>query len=534
MHAAPASLPSAELRLRWWLGLLIVGVPLAFAMVTGSIWEDFFITLRCSLNLAGGNGLVYEPGRAVHVFTSPLGVLIPAGLAWGLRTEDPLVILWAFRLVAVAALGAAWLLAAARLRPGWPLVLAGALWATDPKVAAFATNGMETGLLIFFVVLAWRALVDGRSRLAGFALGGLMWTRPDGFIFFGALAAGALLFGAAETRLGWRGWWQVGVIGGLVYLPWFIWAWSTYGSPVPNTIQAKTTMLTGDEMLARLFRYPWDLIRGQSAAGGAFLPPYFFFGPWPVVVRWVGALAVLLTAAVAFLPGGSRPARIAAFGFVGGGAYLSITTQAPWYYPGWAVLAYLALGDLLGRLLPGTRGAASPGRWAVLGLAVALPAAQLWLLSAVTRQLQVQQTLIEWGVRAPLGRELRARAVGPDDTVFLEPLGYIGFFSGLAMRDTPGLCAPEVVAWRHEGITAMPGLIGRLRPDWVVLRVSEFAAFEPAARARFEEDYRLVSLHDKREEVNAIGWLPGRDFLLFDAYFSLWQRRPPPAGDPPT
>ena len=157
--------------------------------------------------------------------------------------------------------------------------------------------------------------------------------------------------------------------------------------------------------------------------------------------------------------------------FRSGGAYLSITTQAPWYYPGWAVLAYLALGDLLGRLLPGTRGAASPGRWAVLGLAVALPAAQLWLLSAVTRQLQVQQTLIEWGVRAPLGRELRARAVGPDDTVFLEPLGYIGFFSGLAMRDTPGLCAPEVVAWRHEGITAMPGLIGRLRPDWVVLRV---------------------------------------------------------------
>ncbi len=40
------------------LALLAAAAPAVFAFVSGNIWEDFFITYRCSLNLLNGNGRV--------------------------------------------------------------------------------------------------------------------------------------------------------------------------------------------------------------------------------------------------------------------------------------------------------------------------------------------------------------------------------------------------------------------------------------------------------------------------------------------
>ena len=43
----------------WILLLLAAAAPAVFALSTDNIWEDFFITYRCSLNLVHGDGLVY-------------------------------------------------------------------------------------------------------------------------------------------------------------------------------------------------------------------------------------------------------------------------------------------------------------------------------------------------------------------------------------------------------------------------------------------------------------------------------------------
>ena len=45
---------------------LAVVACLGFALFTGHIWEDYFITFRSSLNLATGHGLVYQPGERVE------------------------------------------------------------------------------------------------------------------------------------------------------------------------------------------------------------------------------------------------------------------------------------------------------------------------------------------------------------------------------------------------------------------------------------------------------------------------------------
>jgi len=242
-------------------------------------------------------------------------------------------------------------------------------------------------------------------------------------------------------------------------------------------------------------------------------------------------VVALAAAATAAWPRCPRPARIAGLAFVLGGLYLTITTRAPWYFPAWAVLAYLAVGggvETAVTALP----AWPRARWVLAGGVAAIVAVQAWVFVAVTAQLRAQQRIIEWGVRAPIGRSLQQAARSPAETVFLEPLGYIGFYSGLAMRDTPGLCAPEVVALRRQGLLAMPALVAALQTDWVVLRANEYASFTAGEKAAFDRDYALVRVHDVRPEIAAEGWLPGRDFLLYDAHFGVWRRRPAPGGRP--
>jgi hypothetical protein len=278
-------------------------------------------------------------------------------------------------------------------------------------------------------------------------------------------------------------------------------------------------------MLTALATWPIHLLFGRTAADDAFLPPYFYFGGWPGWL-WVWSKAMTLGAvAAAVWPRCARPARIAGLAFLFGGLYLEITPRAPWYFPAWQVLAYIALGGVAAALVEGWAGASRLGRTGLAVAAAALVLTQAAVFLAVSVQLREQQQLIESGLRTTIGRDLRRLAASPKDTVFLEPLGYIGFYSGLAMRDTPGLCAPEVVALRRAGQTTMGELALALKPDWVVLRAGEFKAMTAGERARFGQLFDYVGDYDVRRQVEAVEFLPGRNFLRYDAHFLLWHRK---------
>jgi hypothetical protein len=510
-------------RSKAWLPWLAFLAPALFALSTNNIWEDFFITYRCSLNLVHGHGLVYEAGRAVHAFTSPLGTLFPAGISWVIGSDDPQRVIDIFRLCGCAMLALAWRLVASRSEQPAAMAIVAGLWLFDCKLAAFSTNGMETAFLVFFVVLAWRALVDGDFRMAGVALGGALWTRPDGFVFIGSLMVATWLV-QPGWRVEWKGWVQVVVWGALIYAPWFGWAWWYYGSPVPNTIIAKSSLLVeASGHLRQLLTYPGRLLFGRTVADDSFLPPYFYFGGWPGFLRvWSKGitLAVILSA---IWRGGPRPARIAGWAFLLGGFYLELIPQAPWYFPAWQALAYVAIGGLAANLLVREK-----ARWPRIqtcvagGFFAALIIVQGFLFVAVSTQLREQHRVIEVGLRTTLGQDLHTLAGGPHDTVFLEPLGYIGYFSGLSMRDTPGLCAPEVVALRRAGTTRMAALAASLSTDWVVLRRGELDGMTVEERAAFDRHYQFVREYNAAPQVHAINWLPGRNYLYYDSCFTLW------------
>lgn len=552
--------------------LAAAAVCLGFAAFTGHIWEDYFITFRASLNLASGHGLVFQPGERVHTFTSPLGTLLPALFALGGGENVALRALWGLRIVSAFCVGGAvWLALRAFRRDGLaPLAAttAALAWIADAKTVDFSMNGMETGLVVFLVVYTWHAFASGaRFWPCVLACAGLQWTRPDGCIYFAAIAGAWLLLGetvkhpasheAGHARRAWnrvarlvrggtladephgvatirnRGLFLLRVIAlaMALYLPWFLFAWIYYGSPIPHTILAKANFSAEGGTLWQLVLTPWNLLFSDVPVHELFQPTYYFFGGWPEGLHWVSRLLAVGAALTWLWPRVAHAGRLASAAFFLGSFYVNLVPPFPWYYPGWAALAFIAwaylLHTVMGRL-PGPS-AAWPQRLLRITAAVFV-LTQVGILLGTAWQMRNQQTLIEDNHRAVLGRWLRDQA-GPRDTVFLECLGYIGYYSQLKMLDYPGLAAPEVVAARRAGHKSWAQIITLLHPDWLVLRPDD-------ARKVFGElpslqaGYRMVRAFNARAAIDAIPLLPGRGYLNFDSVFLVYHRNPPEAAGP--
>ena len=522
--------------------LAAVVVALGFAAFTGHAWEDYYITFRASLNLAEGNGLVFQPGERVHSFTSPLGTLLPALFALGGGEGVAERALWGLRIVSALALGGAiWIGQRAFQRDGLARIAAfavGLAWLLDAKTVDFSINGMETALVVFFVAFTWHAFASG-GRLWPVALGctGLQWTRPDGCVYFAALAGAWLIVGARDAGLSRRQ--QLAVtlravaLGVALYLPWLAFAWSYYGSPVPHTILAKSGTHAAGEIATLLALYPWRLLCGHVALHDLFLPAYHYFGGWPDWLSWMSR-GLALGGALAWLwPRVALGGRLASAAFFLGGFYVSYIPASPWYFPGWQALALIAWAYLLHAVWHMQLRAAWLAEWPrrVVRIGAALIVLmQAGLFASVAWQMRTQQTLIENQHRSEIGRWLRHNAMA-GDTVFLECLGYIGHFSGLKMLDYPGLAAPEVVGARRAGNRTWAKIIATLRPDWLVLRpIDEERIFAEAPG--LHGHYRLVRAFNHRAAIDAVPILPGRGYLNFDAVFHVYRRVAEPPRTP--
>ena len=273
--------------------LIAFAVPMLFAFITHQVWEDYYITFRSSKNLVDGHGLVFQIGERVHTFTSPLLVLAPALGQW--TTGNETGALWFLRAVSSLSLAAAaWLLALHFIKDHRfslsALGLAFVLGLLDGKTIAFATNGMETGLLVFFTLLTWRELNRPSScRWPVLATGyaGLMWTRPDAVVLAAAMTASVWLFGRRDDQNAPPPVRPVLVaiaIGALFYAPWIAWAWSFYGSPVPHTIPAKANFTPEGLSLVRILTAPVRMLISSTGLDDIFTPSYYYFGGWPAGV----------------------------------------------------------------------------------------------------------------------------------------------------------------------------------------------------------------------------------------------------------
>lgn len=516
-------------------------ITLSWAIYTQHVWEDYYITYRASKNLAIGEGLTYTSGERIHSFTSPLGVLLPAAasLLTGNQSDD--IALWIFRLMASAALaGSVIIMGKALNRAGAYSLAAGAITAlifTDAKIIDFTINGMETPFLLLFLAwTSWASFTNPRRQWLhlGLSWGGLMWTRPDAFIYIGVLSVGIYFFKPSDER-----WWKrvgtlrmflkAGLLTSAVYGPWLLWAWQYYGTPVPHTVTAKGLFLphTTPGLLAEwLLQFPMKMWGNPSILAGTFMPAYSFNTGWPGWMSTLSAIVAVVAMLLWLLPNLRWEARVLSLTVFGGQFYLYsfVGFPIPWYLPPITFLSLMALGVALMQL--SARSNWKKVSWVAFALFVAT---EVTLSLAVAWQLRYQQSIVE-GQRREIGEWLKKQSVSTKDTVFLEPLGYIGFFSGLKMLDYPGLSSPEVVAARlraesHSYPFSWSEIIMDLQPDWLVLRSYErdyIRNRDPEVLTRF---YQLVKTFDVRKKVEAIKFLPGRGYLTNDALFEVYKRQ---------
>lgn len=511
-----------------------------FALYTRSAWEDWYITYRAARNLALGDGLVFNPGERVHTFTSPIGTLLPAAFRWLTGSDE--AALWCFRAAGAAALAASipLLARAARIAglAGLPLGALLTLVAVDVKTVAFSVNGQETGFMILFLTVSLEALWAGGPRAPlrlGAALAGLQWTRPDGFVYGGAALLGTLLFQRrrAEPAAAWspRRVGTAAVVAAALYAPWLAFTLSFYGTPVPHSAAAKAVALSRDSLAwaMNFVVYPRRLL-GLSADGDPTFMPVYGSGGWPQPLILALSLIALPAAAAWALPLRRPLVRAASFAFLGAHFYLRMVSPGyPWYFPAAALLGYLAFAGLLAELI---ERAPAAFRFGALTLLVALPLASAAVTIGSAWQLRLQQQIVEEGNRKRIGLWLREHAA-PGDTVFLEPLGYIGFYSNLKTYDFPGMSSPEVVAARRRlggppDPRSWPALIRELRPVWLVLRPSEAETVRRIDPALLEEAYGPAETFDVTNRIREVGYVPGAGLLWMDSVFSVFRRKVEP------
>jgi len=527
---------------------VIVGslaTPLAFSLYTDQIWEDSFITLRHAENLLQGNGLVFNPGERIHGFTSPINVLGLALCSFVTGQTSYAATMWAYRLLCFVAFAAsAWLIArrlwAETPEYGWFTVSAFTLlYVFDNKAVEFTSNGMETAFVLLFLAGAISLLASAdptRFLARGLYWSGIMWGRPDGCVYIAALVAADLCFTRAERLALLRSLFQSGLVCAAVYLPWFAFAWGYYGTPVPHTIVAKgpVEIGAGQQIGNALLAMTW---RPFYVCRMIFQPSYGWFESGRIFSDQTSRLLLNILSQVVglfamfyvLLPVRDRLGRATSLCFLLLVLYLAFMPfPYPWYMPpaGLFGLITLVLGIVTLSALAVRKLSLSPlPGWHPLAAAVlaVLLAGQVALFFWATSEARFLQDTVEWGNRREAGLWLREHGQ-PTESIYLEPLGYIGYFSGMRMVDWPGLVAPQVVEMRraHRG-GQLEGILV-LRPDWVVLRKREYDGLGNLRQA-FEEQYELSKTYDATEAFQQNRLDPPKPQSYHDAVYHIFRRR---------
>jgi hypothetical protein len=223
------------------LRLALLGATIIIAVVLRlslgpQVLDDAYITFRYARNLASGEGFVYNVGERVLGNTTPLFTLL---LALGFKLgANPHMFALAVNIISDVVSITIIYFACRRL--GLPVVglVAALMVAISGQFIAYTVSGMETSFYIATLLAAWGFYVGG-FIVPAFAMAGVAGlVRPDAILMAAVLYIALLL---RTRRLDLR----PVLVAVLVAAPWFVFATSYFGSPVPMSVQAKATDALG-------------------------------------------------------------------------------------------------------------------------------------------------------------------------------------------------------------------------------------------------------------------------------------------------
>jgi hypothetical protein len=388
---------------------------------------------------------VYNAGERVMGYSSPLWT---AWLALGSMIHVP-TLLWARGWGIAFDLGA--LVLTTRLleretsrASAWAFAV---FFAVFPLFSANAVLGMETSLLVFLLAASATAVRE-RHAAAGQLIALLALTRPEGLI----AALIVLVFADRRARI---------IAGAMIAAALGV-LWIYYGSPIPQSVTAKAVTYgvgarpVGLEWLegfvpAFLKRQWQDLLEAQHLfAMSVITLPAAILG----MMRLVRERKVAGAIAIAGL--------VALFGYAALGV-----PYFGWYFVlpvfGWSVAVSVGLPlAIRSRLV-----------WAALAVYVLSDVRFLGLLYLGRNQTEGRL----FGIAAQMLRD----ASQGRGTVFLEPIGHIGYVSGLRVIDEVGLVSPEIPRLRKRGPGWYTDVLQERRPDYLVVRPALIDKNQPLA-----------------------------------------------------
>jgi hypothetical protein len=420
-------------RTKWLLVLLLalcLATRIGFMVVLHWCTEDAYITFRYAQHWAQGLGPVYNAGERAWGFTSALWT---SYLALASFAHLPIAAVARWTLVAcdLATLGLGFrLLVRQSLLAATGFGLFFALW---PRFAQMPASGLESSLVLFLLLAA---ATVARGRASGLLHGLLALSRPEG-------AAMSVLL---ATRLSARQraiWIAIAALQGGFAL-WF-------GRWFPSSVSSKA-MVYGVQTKG-VYWLEW-LVPGlpaQTADGLALAP----------------IAILLLTGLIAAVLLWRRPDRVArdaplpllfACGLLTFFGYTML--GVPWFY-------WYAPAPMVAVLLAVFLGLSASGvlRWALAPLVLFLV---LSWTTVAPEAIRIQSHDAE--VFAGIGRTLKEDAAGKGASVMLEPIGVIGWVSGLRVVDEVGLVTPWVAEERAKGDGWYARVILRAHPDYIVFR----------------------------------------------------------------
>jgi hypothetical protein len=501
---------------------------IAFWLVTNRVYEDGLTTVTHARNVPLGLGLVHHLGEGhIHGFTSALSVTIP--LVGELVHQGSGI--FTMRIASLAFVCVTLIYARLICRDlglgNFPTAFVLAYLAFDQNMIFYGMSGMETQVAVA-ILLAGIYHVRRQDLVAsGVWLGLAPLVRPD-FVLW---VVPALVYLAIANRR------RAAAAAGIalaVVTPWVVFATAYYGSPIPNTIIAKSTINPTPPILAHGSLGPWiawlvNQIQGHVGLLLRYLEPFrgvfsTVATPLPHVVLIAIALAVLFFVALGLVESRRRRDLWPVIAFLGlffayRVYFLPTIPYFDWYMPPFlgALMIVAALGmQRLSTTLPLVQKTiAAAGMQRVSPTLTLVPKTMAVVLSVAFAMhmpfsfpLERNVQSIENQIRTNVGLYLRAN-VQPGESVTSESAGYVGYYSGVKLYDYPGLTSKTSV----RALQSLPpdrrtlvDLISVLQPDWLVLRPFELDSLMQtypavAAEYRVEKVFEMPGVPESQLAV---------------------------------
>lgn len=447
--------------------------------------DDAFIYSRIAENFASGNGWSFNPGVMTNAATSPLFVIL-------LATLNRIGLTGAAALLAAYWAGLTSLVSILY----WQLRRAGRFAAALAAIAIILLStilkpvGMETTVFLASIAFVCVAYEREWKFLLGLSLGIAILGRPDGIIML-PIIAGFEFFTKRSVP------WKVMVSCFLVIAPWLLFSLFEFHGLVPHTATIKSVQ---GHLAAR------HSLEGWASAFIAQLPLPFLLVP------------CFITGAIILIAGlKSRPpfaTLLVCFGIAQVIFYTILAAPAgyPWYYvPG-------NLSYLIAAFIGAQYFSHQAQKWATSirlrniqtaserfrnldgrALGLALSIACLFGLMLFDTHWRAHKHYRESENYIDAAKWLQAHG-SRKDWLAADEIGYIGYFSGLNVKDMLGLLDQYSVPyikdeqwdWWYTEQTVRPRFAMLHEPNWIGEPNARYGAWPTEKKQEFFGDYTKV------------------------------------------